>query len=101
MSSNQNDGVSTPGFAPRETIMQVEEGQSTAAASLDTFDGVVVPTGGVRLGPGPLRTAFENNVDSVRNADVVVLSTKPQNLPTVLPELRGALRESALAGVSR
>jgi pyrroline-5-carboxylate reductase len=37
-----------------------------------------------------------DNVEAVTDADVVVLSVKPQVLPTVLDELNGCLREPAL-----
>ena len=49
--------------------------------------------------------ATGSNVDAARSSDVVVLSVKPQVLPTVLRELRGAVRKDSLvisivAGVS-
>jgi pyrroline-5-carboxylate reductase len=50
-------------------------------------------------------TAAASNVDAVRAADVVVLCTKPQSFPTMLPEIAPALERSPLvisiaAGVS-
>ncbi len=38
----------------------------------------------------------DDNVAAVRQADIVVLSVKPQVLPSVLPELRGRVRPEAL-----
>lgn len=37
-----------------------------------------------------------NNIDAVREADIVVLGVKPQHLKVVLPELKGNLKQSAL-----
>ncbi|MFT4977135.1 MAG: pyrroline-5-carboxylate reductase [Myxococcota bacterium] len=37
-----------------------------------------------------------DNTEAAREADVVVLSVKPQTLPKVLPELRGVIRDDAL-----
>lgn len=37
-----------------------------------------------------------NNVEAVDNADVVVLSVKPQMIPKVLPELHGQIKPDAL-----
>ena len=37
-----------------------------------------------------------SNADAAANADIVLLAVKPQMLPTVMPELRGALRDDAV-----
>lgn len=40
--------------------------------------------------------AVASNTDAAKDADIVVLSVKPQVLPTVMKELRGALRQEQL-----
>ena len=40
--------------------------------------------------------AGTDNLEAVSNADIVVLSVKPQTLPKVLPEIRKAIREGHL-----
>ena len=42
-----------------------------------------------------IRTSLDN-VDAVADADVVILSVKPQHLKTVFPELQGKLKPTAL-----
>ena len=41
-------------------------------------------------------TALASNADAAKRADVVVLSVKPQVLPTVMKELHGKLRAEQL-----
>ena len=76
---------------------------TAAAAPLPTTRQAPDPDRRARSRPTRLRfvptTPFvqvADNLESVRDADVIVLSTKPQSLPSVLPELRGALKPECL-----
>jgi pyrroline-5-carboxylate reductase len=67
----------------------------------------VVPSSSIRAsGPRPNRMenlaatyqieTFTNNMEAVRDADIVVLAVKPQSLDKVLDELKGVIRPDAL-----
>jgi pyrroline-5-carboxylate reductase len=86
-----------------------------AIARAVTRSGLLVPTQIVASDPSPVRRDFfrtdlkiraiDRNTDAVRDASMVLLSVKPQQMATVLAELAPVLRPDALivsiaAGIS-
>lgn len=73
-------GMLSQGDADRGRIWASGPREERAAQLRDTY--------GIHAGT--------DNLEAVRNADIVVLSVKPQTLPKVLPEIRKAIQEHHL-----
>ena len=91
----------------KDKIAFVGGGVMAEAMIRGVLDTHLVPPARVTVtGPRPERrdelakqfgiTALASNADAAKQADVVVLSVKPQVLPTVMKELRGQLRSDQL-----